>query len=79
MSQAKDTGTSAPEQSPDAETFFAALNAFVPPGPGRGLRMMQKAMQAANARAELAEHLADELQAELASLKKELRLIGLGA
>jgi hypothetical protein len=71
--------TATAQQSDDAETFFAALNAFVPPGPGRGLRMMQKAMQAANARAEMAERRVDELQTELVLLKKELCSIGFGS
>jgi hypothetical protein len=54
----------------DAEAFKLALSLLSPEGPGRGLRLLQKAYQAIYDRAECAEREADWLRKELVHLKQ---------
>lgn len=55
----------------DAEAFKLALSLLAPEGPSRGLRLLNKAFQAIQDRADLAGRENFELREELARLKQE--------
>jgi hypothetical protein len=62
-------------ESRDIEAFKLALSLLSPPdNPNRGMRLLQRAFEAVQDRAELAERQVEELRAELARLKQQKRV-----